>query len=231
MENWYSTGWWCSPKSTLTSWLIFNFYRNLFQIEEENLYRVYLCLRLLNQEGKSGNTGYITSNRSSEKRQGWCADYVTSNLMVGGVMFIFANRFKKNQVSLILKAQWQEILGRSSSNVHNNSLLASDWPEALEIRLLIGCFPLSRTSRDGGACRQQDRRVAMTTRATMAAAWASGGKQWWQWWQGGGKVWQHLPTWRSCFAASAEARLAKVTNPTGEAVFPFLLVTFNKEPS
>jgi len=39
------------------------------------------------------------------------------------------------------------------------------------------------------------------------------------------------PCWRSCLAASAEARLAKVTNPTGEAVFPFLLVTFNKEPS
>ena len=38
------------------------------------------------------------------------------------------------------------------------------------IPLLIGCFLLSRTSRDGGACRQQDRRVAMATRATMAAA-------------------------------------------------------------
>ena len=45
------------------------------------------------------------------------------------------------------------------------------------------------------------------------------------------QIMEHLPTWRSCLAASAEARLAKVTNPTGEAVLPFLLVTFNNDPS
>ena len=40
-----------------------------------------------------------------------------------------------------------------------------------------------------------------------------------------------LLTWRSCLAASALARLLKVTNPTGEAVLPFLLVTFSRDPS
>lgn len=39
------------------------------------------------------------------------------------------------------------------------------------------------------------------------------------------------PCCKSCFAASALARVVKVTKPTGEDVFPFLLVTFNKEPS
>ena len=38
-------------------------------------------------------------------------------------------------------------------------------------------------------------------------------------------------TWRSCLAASALARLLKVTKPTGEAVLPFLLVTFRRDPS
>jgi hypothetical protein len=32
-------------------------------------------------------------------------------------------------------------------------------------------------------------------------------------------------------AASAPARELKVTKPTGLAVFPFLLVTFSREPS
>ena len=41
----------------------------------------------------------------------------------------------------------------------------------------------------------------------------------------------HQLTWRSCLAASALALLLKVTKPTGDAVLPFLLVTFNKEPS
>merc|ERR1719412_1542080 len=39
------------------------------------------------------------------------------------------------------------------------------------------------------------------------------------------------PCWRSCLAASALARLLRVTNPTGEAVLPFLLVTFRRDPS
>jgi len=40
-----------------------------------------------------------------------------------------------------------------------------------------------------------------------------------------------FPTCRSCLAASAPALELKVTKPTGEAVFPFLLVTFSSEPS
>jgi len=39
------------------------------------------------------------------------------------------------------------------------------------------------------------------------------------------------PCCRSCLAASAPALELKVTNPTGLAVFPFLLVTLRREPS
>lgn len=42
---------------------------------------------------------------------------------------------------------------------------------------------------------------------------------------------KRTPCCRSCFAASAPARVLNVTKPTGEAVFPFLLVTFSKDPS
>jgi len=39
------------------------------------------------------------------------------------------------------------------------------------------------------------------------------------------------PCCKSCFAASAPALVLNVTKPTGEAVFPFLLVTFKRDPS
>ncbi|KAH9497124.1 hypothetical protein DERF_013131 [Dermatophagoides farinae] len=41
----------------------------------------------------------------------------------------------------------------------------------------------------------------------------------------------HFFTCKSCLAASAPALVENVTKPTGDDVFPFLLVTFNNDPS
>ena len=38
-------------------------------------------------------------------------------------------------------------------------------------------------------------------------------------------------TCKSCLAASAPALVENVTKPTGDDVLPFLLVTFNNDPS